>query len=183
MTAGGIELKTLRNDAWRQQLSWVGQNPHLPEQTLRANILLNQPDVTGQQLQSAIDRAYVSEFLPLLPLGLETELGDSAARLSVGQAQRVAVARALLSPCELLLLDEPTASLDAHSEKRVMSALNEASKAQTSILVTHQLEDTRDYDEIWVMDHGQIAERGTYAQLVAQGGLFASLLSQRSKEL
>lgn len=183
MTAGGIELKTLRNDAWRQQLSWVGQNPHLPEQTLRANILLNQPDVTGQQLQSAIDRAYVSEFLPLLPLGLETELGDSAARLSVGQAQRVAVARALLSPCELLLLDEPTASLDAHSEKRVMSALNEASKAQTSILVTHQLEDTRDYDEIWVMDHGQIAERGTYTQLVAQGGLFASLLSQRSKEL
>lgn len=183
MTAGGIELKTLRNDAWRQQLSWVGQNPHLPEQTLRANIMLNQPDVTGQQLQSAIDRAYVSEFLPLLPLGLETELGDSAARLSVGQAQRVAVARALLSPCELLLLDEPTASLDAHSEKRVMSALNEASKAQTSILVTHQLEDTRDYDEIWVMDHGQIAERGTYAQLVAQGGLFASLLSQRSKEL
>ena len=183
MTAGGIELKTLRNDAWRQQLSWVGQNPHLPEQTLRANILLNQPDVTGQQLQSAIDRAYVSEFLPLLPLGLETELGDSAARLSVGQAQRVAVARALLSPCELLLLDEPTASLDAHSEKRVMSALNDASKAQTSILVTHQLEDTRDYDEIWVMDHGQIAERGTYAQLVAQGGLFASLLSQRSKEL
>jgi len=183
MTAGGIELKTLRIDAWRQQLSWVGQNPHLPEQTLRANILLNQPDVTGQQLQSAIDRAYVSEFLPLLPLGLETELGDSAARLSVGQAQRVAVARALLSPCELLLLDEPTASLDAHSEKRVMSALNEASKAQTSILVTHQLEDTRDYDEIWVMDHGQIAERGTYAQLVAQGGLFASLLSQRSKEL
>ncbi|QLK60612.1 cysteine/glutathione ABC transporter permease/ATP-binding protein CydD [Enterobacteriaceae bacterium Kacie_13] len=181
--AGGVELSTLRNEAWRQQLSWVGQNPHLPEQTLRANILLNQPDVTGQQLQSAIDRAYVSEFLPLLPLGLETELGDSAARLSVGQAQRVAVARALLSPCELLLLDEPTASLDAHSEQRVMSALNEASKAQTSVLVTHQLEDTRDYDEIWVMDKGQIAERGTFAQLVAQNGLFANLLSQRSKEL
>ncbi|WP_413528417.1 heme ABC transporter permease/ATP-binding protein CydD [Rahnella inusitata] len=183
LTAGSIELKSLGNDAWRQQLSWVGQNPHLPEQTLRANILLNQPDVSEQQLQSAIDRAYVSEFLPLLPLGLETELGDSAARLSVGQAQRVAVARALLSPCELLLLDEPTASLDAHSEKRVMSALNDASKAQTSVLVTHQLEDTQDYDEIWVMDQGQIAERGSYTQLVAQGGLFASLLSQRSKEL
>src|SRR5471030_2616531 len=183
LQVNGIELRDLDSTGWRQRLSWVGQNPHLPEQTLRSNILLNQPDVTGQQLHSAIDRAYVSEFLPLLPLGLETELGDSAARLSVGQAQRVAVARALLSPCELLLLDEPTASLDAHSEKRVMSALNEASKAQTSILVTHQLEDTRDYDEIWVMDHGQIAERGTYAQLVAQGGLFASLLSQRSKEL
>ncbi|MDH2897131.1 heme ABC transporter permease/ATP-binding protein CydD [Rahnella variigena] len=183
VTVSGMELKSLRNDEWRKQLSWVGQNPHLPEQTLRANILLNQPDVSDEQLQSAIDRAYVSEFLPLLPQGLETELGDSAARLSIGQAQRVAVARALLSPCSLLLLDEPTASLDAHSEKRVMSALNDASKAQTSLLVTHQLEDTRDYDEIWVMDKGLIAERGTFAQLVAQDGLFASLLSQRNKEL
>ena len=183
LTVSGIELKTLRNEEWRKRLSWVGQNPHLPEHTLRDNILLNQPDVSEQQLQSAIERAYVSEFLPLLPQGLETELGDSAARLSVGQAQRVAVARALLSPCELLLLDEPTASLDAHSEKRVMSALNEASEAQTSLLVTHQLEDTRDYDEIWVMDKGQIAERGTFPDLVAQGGLIASLLSQRSKEL
>jgi len=183
LTVSGIELKTLRNEEWRKRLSWVGQNPHLPEHTLRDNILLNQPDVSEQQLQSAIERSYVSEFLPLLPQGLETELGDSAARLSVGQAQRVAVARALLSPCELLLLDEPTASLDAHSEKRVMSALNEASEAQTSLLVTHQLEDTRDYDEIWVMDKGQIAERGTFTDLVAQGGLFASLLSQRSKEL
>ena len=183
VTVSGMELKSLRNDEWRKQLSWVGQNPHLPEQTLRANILLNQPDVSDEQLQSAIDRAYVSEFLPLLPQGLETELGDSAARLSIGQAQRVAVARAMLSPCSLLLLDEPTASLDAHSEKRVMSALNDASKAQTSLLVTHQLEDTRDYDEIWVMDKGLIAERGTFAQLVAQNGLFTSLLSQRNKEL
>ncbi|MFO6297367.1 heme ABC transporter permease/ATP-binding protein CydD [Rahnella selenatireducens] len=183
LNASGIELKSLRNDEWRKQLSWVGQNPHLPEQTLRSNILLNQPDISEAQLQSAINRAYVNEFLPLLPEGLETELGDSAARLSVGQAQRVAVARALLSPCRLLLLDEPTASLDAHSEKRVMSALNEASRSQTTLLVTHQLEDTRDYDEIWVMEKGQIAERGTFAQLVAQGGLFASLLSQRSKEL
>lgn len=183
VTVSGMELKSLRNDEWRKQLSWVGQNPHLPEQTLRANILLNQPDVSDEQLQSAIDRAYVSEFLPLLPQGLETEVGDSAARLSIGQAQRVAVARALLSPCSLLLLDEPTASLDAHSEKRVMSALNDASKAQTSLLVTHQLEDTRDYDEIWVMDKGLIAERGTFAQLVAQNGLFTSLLSQRNKEL
>ncbi|MBU9847116.1 heme ABC transporter permease/ATP-binding protein CydD [Rahnella ecdela] len=183
VTVSGTELKSLRNDQWRQHLSWVGQNPHLPEQTLRANILLNQPDVSDEQLQSAIDRAYVNEFLPLLPLGLETELGDSAARLSIGQAQRVAVARALLSPCSLLLLDEPTASLDAHSEKRVMSALNDASQAQTSLLVTHQLEDTRDYDEIWVMEKGLIAERGTFAQLVAQNGLFASLLSQRNKEL
>lgn len=183
LQANGIELRDLIRADWRQQLGWVGQNPHLPEQTLRSNILLNQPDATQAQLESAIERAYVSEFLSLLPDGLETELGDSAARLSVGQAQRVAVARALLSPCQLLLLDEPTASLDAHSEKRVMQALAEAAKKQTTLLVTHQLEDTEQYDEIWVMDRGQLIEQGSYRQLVSQHGAFSRLLAQRSQEL
>jgi len=183
LQANGLELRDIRSSEWRKQLSWVGQNPHLPEQSLRANILVNQPDASENQLQSAIERAYVSEFLALLPQGLDTELGDSAARLSVGQAQRVAVARALLSPCQLLLLDEPTASLDAHSEKRVMHALSEASTSQTTLLVTHQLEDTEHYDVIWVMDKGQLIEQGSYQQLVAQNGAFSRLLAQRSQEL
>jgi len=183
LRVNGQELRDILPADWRKNLSWVGQNPHLPEQTLRANILLSQPDATEQQLQSAIDRAYVSEFLALLPQGLATELGDSAARLSVGQAQRVAVARALLTPCQLLLLDEPTASLDAQSEQRVMSALNQASHQQTTLMVTHQLESTADYDEIWVMQQGKVVEQGSYAQLVAQPGHFAHLLNQRGKEL
>ncbi|NWA44206.1 cysteine/glutathione ABC transporter permease/ATP-binding protein CydD [Pseudomonas reactans] len=183
LKANGIELQEIARADWRQQLSWVGQNPHLPEQSLRANILLGWPDASEAQLQSAIERAYVSEFLPLLPEGLDTELGDSAARLSVGQAQRVAVARALLSPCHLLLLDEPTASLDAHSEKRVMQALSDASQAQTTLLVTHQLEDTRQYDEVWVMDKGQLIEQGGYQQLASGNGAFSRLLAQRSQEL
>lgn len=183
LTANGQELRDLTTDSWRAQISWVGQNPHLPEQTLRANITLSQPDASNEQLQSAIDRAYVSEFLPLLPQGLETELGDGAARLSVGQAQRVAVARALLSPCQLLLLDEPTASLDAHSEQRVMIALNQAALAQTTMMVTHQLEETSAYDRIWVMDRGKLIEQGSYQQLIAQDSHFARLFAHRNKEL
>jgi len=183
LQANGTELRDILSKDWRQHLGWVGQNPHLPEQTLRANILLNHPDASDDQLYSAIKRAYVSEFLPLLPQGLDTELGDSAARLSVGQAQRVAVARALLSPCQMLLLDEPTASLDAQSEQRVMHALTEASRSQTTLLVTHQLEDTENYDVIWVMDKGQLIEQGNYQQLMAQNGAFSRLLAQRSQEL
>ena len=183
LQVNGIELRELNSTDWRQQLSWVGQNPHLPEHTLRSNILLNQPNATDAQLESAIERAYVSEFLSLLPQGLETELGDGAARLSVGQSQRVAVARALLSPCQLLLLDEPTASLDAHSEKRVMQALSEAATRQTTLLVTHQLEDTEHYDQIWVMEQGQLIEQGGYQQLIRQNGAFSRLLAQRSQEL
>lgn len=183
LQANGLELRDIHSHDWRQQLGWVGQNPHLPALTLRTNILLNQPDASEAQLHSAIERAYISEFLVQLPQGLDTELGDGAARLSVGQAQRVAVARALLSPCQLLLLDEPTASLDAHSEKRVMEALTSASKSQTTLLVTHQLEDTEPYDVIWVMDKGQLIEQGSYQQLVAQNGAFSRLLAQRSQEL
>ncbi|HHQ6548054.1 TPA: heme ABC transporter permease/ATP-binding protein CydD [Serratia fonticola] len=179
----GIELRELAAVNWRQQLGWVGQNPHLPAQTLRDNILLGYPQASEDQLQQAVEQAYVSEFLPHLPKGLATDLGDGAARLSVGQAQRVAVARALLSPRRLLLLDEPAASLDAHSERLVMQALNAASHQQTTLLVTHQLEDTEDYDQIWVMDSGKIVQQGNYATLSTQSGLFAKLIAHRSGEL
>ena len=177
------ELRTLAPLSWRRHLAWVGQNPHLPAATLRQNILLGNPEATAGALETAIQRAYVDEFLPLLPEGLDTAVGDHAARLSVGQAQRVAVARALLAPGGLLLLDEPAASLDAHSEQRVMAALAGAAAGQTTLLVTHRLEDTRQCDEIWVMQQGRIAERGPYDHLRAQGGLFARLLAQRSGDL
>lgn len=122
-------------------------------------------------------------FLPLLPQGIDSPVGDQAARLSVGQAQRVAVARALLNPCSLLLLDEPAASLDAHSEQRVMEALNTASLRQTTLMVTHQLEDLADWDVIWVMQDGQIIEQGRYAELSVAGGPFATLLAHRQEEI
>ncbi|AVJ17036.1 cysteine/glutathione ABC transporter permease/ATP-binding protein CydD [Serratia sp. MYb239] len=183
LTVNGNELRELNAENWRRQLGWVGQNPHLPAQTLRDNILLGNPQADEPQLLQAVEQAYVSEFLPQLPQGLQTELGDSAARLSVGQAQRVAVARALISPRRLLLLDEPAASLDAHSERLVMQALNAASRRQTTLLVTHQLEDTEDFDQIWVMDNGKIVQQGDYASLSAQPGLFATLIAHRSGEL
>ncbi|BES84614.1 cysteine/glutathione ABC transporter membrane protein/ATP-binding protein [Pectobacterium araliae] len=183
LTVNGKALNSLTSESWRKQLSWVGQNPHLPEQTLRGNILLGNPQASIVELQQAIERAYVQEFLPQLPQGLETSIGDGAARLSVGQAQRVAVARALIHPCNLLLLDEPSASLDAHSEELVMSALNAAARSQTTLLVTHQLNDITDYDAIWVMEEGRLVQRGNYQTLLAETGPFAALLAQRQGAL
>ncbi|MFV0548261.1 MAG: heme ABC transporter permease/ATP-binding protein CydD [Limnobaculum xujianqingii] len=183
ITINDIELNTLRPTSWRANLSWVGQNPHLPEQTLRGNILLSNPQASDEALKLAIQRAYIDEFVTQLPDGLDTVIGDHAARLSVGQAQRVAVARALLSPCHLLLLDEPTASLDANSERLVMSALNEASSHQTTLLVTHRLEDLEGYDQIWVMHKGEIIERGDFMTLNQSGGAFATLMSNRNAEV
>lgn len=179
----GQELKETSMAEWRRGISWVGQNPHLTEKTLRQNILLSRPTASDSELNQVIEQSYVSEFLSLLPEGLDTAVGEDAARLSVGQAQRVAVARALLSTCSLLLLDEPTASLDAESEQKVMSALNHASRRQTTLLVTHRLEDTEQYDEVWVMDKGLLVEKGNYQQLLAQSGHFSRLHAQRSQEL
>jgi len=179
----GTELRDLNPEAWRQRLSWVGQNPQLPAATLRENVLLARPDASEAELNAALDSAWVSEFLPLLPQGIDTPVGDQAARLSVGQAQRVAVARALLNPCQLLLLDEPAASLDAHSEQRVMQALNAASLRQTTLMVTHQLEGLADWDAVWVMQSGSIVEQGTYTELSAANGAFAALLAHRQEEI
>lgn len=179
----GTELRDLNPEAWRQRLSWVGQNPQLPAATLRENVLLARPDASEAELNAALESAWVSEFLPLLPQGIDTPVGDQAARLSVGQAQRVAVARALLNPCQLLLLDEPAASLDAHSEQRVMQALNAASLRQTTLMVTHQLEGLTDWDAVWVMQNGSIVEQGTFAELSAANGTFAALLAHRQEEI
>ncbi|WP_312455763.1 heme ABC transporter permease/ATP-binding protein CydD [Pseudescherichia sp.] len=183
LQVNGTELRDLNPEAWRQRLSWVGQNPQLPAATLRENVLLARPDASEAELNAALDSAWVSEFLPLLPQGIDTPVGDQAARLSVGQAQRVAVARALLNPCQLLLLDEPAASLDAHSEQRVMQALNAASLRQTTLMVTHQLEGLADWDAVWVMQNGSIVEQGTFAELSAANGAFAALLAHRQEEI
>lgn len=177
------ELRDISPESWRTQLSWVGQNPHLPEQTILDNIRLSRPDALPEEITAVMEKAYVTDFIDALPDGVNTVVGDNAARLSVGQAQRIAVARALLNPCHLLLLDEPSASLDAHSEERVMHALNDAAHQQTTLLVTHLLEETRDYDEIWVMDKGLIIEQGSYAALQQQQGAFARLLSHRTGDL
>ncbi|ALR76187.1 heme ABC transporter permease/ATP-binding protein CydD [[Enterobacter] lignolyticus] len=183
LRVNGVELRDLNPESWRRLLSWVGQNPQLPAATLRENVLIAAPDADDAQLQRALDRAWVSEFVDQLPQGIDTATGDQASRLSVGQAQRVAVARALLTPCRLLLLDEPAASLDAHSEQRVMQALTDASTQQTTLMVTHQLEDLQAWDTIWVMHDGQIVEQGPYDQLAAAQGHFTRLLAHRQEEI
>ncbi|HAT1579547.1 TPA: cysteine/glutathione ABC transporter permease/ATP-binding protein CydD [Raoultella ornithinolytica] len=183
LLVNGVELRDLDVSRWHRLLSWVGQNPQLPAATLRENVLLAWPEASEAQLQLALDKAWVSEFISQLPQGINTPVGDQAGRLSVGQAQRIAVARALLVPCRLLLLDEPAASLDAHSEQRVMQALFNASSQQTTLMVTHQLEGITDWDAIWVMQDGQIVEQGTYSQLAMANGPFAALLAHRQEEI
>lgn len=183
LTVNGIELKDLDMADWRKKLSWVGQNPHLPAQTIIDNIRLHSAEASAAAVNIAMENAYVTEFIEHLPAGVDTQIGENGARLSVGQAQRIAVARALLNPCLLLLLDEPAASLDMQSEQRVMTALNAASTKQTTLLVTHLLAEAAAYDQIWVMENGLIIEQGTYSKLSQTKGAFNRLLTYRAEEI
>ncbi|WP_210497997.1 ATP-binding cassette domain-containing protein, partial [Pantoea ananatis] len=119
LKANGIELRDLVQRDWHRHVAWVGQNPQLPAETLRENILMGAP-LDAARLDALIAACGIHEFLSRLPDGLNTAPGDASSALSVGQAQRIAVARALYKPAQLLLLDEPAASLDALSEHHVM---------------------------------------------------------------
>lgn len=173
VSINGVELRDLNMADWRKKLAWVGQNPQLIRGTLRENILLGNPNVTEEKIKEALQRSNADEFIERL--GLDSQIHDSNVGISGGQAQRIAIARALLRPYELLLLDEPTASLDLQSEQKVLQALHHLSREQTTLMVTHRIEDLKQCDEIWVMKQGQIIQRGAFAQLEHQG-FFAELL-------
>lgn len=171
----GIELRELDLAQWRAKLAWVGQNPQLVKGSLKENILLGNPDASEAELKEALSLSKADEFV--YRLGLEYQIQDGNAGISGGQAQRIAIARALLRDYELLLLDEPTASLDIQSEQQVLNALNHLSREQTTLMITHRVEDLEQCDEIWVMKQGQIVQKGTFVELGIQG-FFAELLNQ-----
>ncbi len=182
LRVNGHELRDISRQSWQQQLAWVGQNPHLPAATLRENVLLD-GQVDDKTLESALERAGVNEFLTRLPEGLDTPLGDGGIGLSVGQAQRIAVARALLKPAHLLLLDEPASGLDSQSEQRVMGALHHAASRQTTLMITHQLSDLADWDEVWVMEAGQLVQQGHWHLLIKQDGPLRAMAQHRQQEI
>jgi len=181
LRVNGQELRDLPRAQWQQQLAWVGQHPCLPTNSVKDNLFIGQdeqPDV----LADVLERAGVQEFIPRLPQGLDTQLGDGGTGLSIGQAQRVAVARALLKPAHLLLLDEPASGLDSLSEKRVMDALRDAARRQTTLMITHQLIDLESWDEVWVMQSGQLVQQGPWQTLIEQEGAARDLVQRSAEE-
>lgn len=127
-------------DIWRRSISWVGQSPRLFHATLRENLCLGREDISDARLQSIMQQAHIDEFLSRLPLGLQTQIGEQNTGISVGQAQRIALGRALLQDGSLWLLDEATASLDTESQDYIQAALDQACAQRTRIQVTHRID-------------------------------------------
>lgn len=175
LTINGIELSQINHNSWRKQISWVGQNPLLLHGTIYENITLGQNDLSDDTVRAALENAFAAEFVD--KHGLEYAITDRSGGLSVGQAQRIALTRAMLQNGNFWLLDEPTASLDARSEQLVMKGLNSQIIDKTALMVTHQLAPLKSVQQILVMNDGKIVQSGDYTSLSQQAGLFADMLS------
>lgn len=159
----------------RSQVAWVGQHVVLFNDTLAANIAYGSPHATAQEIEHAARMANAWEFIERLPHGLQTQIGGNGGQLSGGQRQRVAIARALLKASPILLLDEATSALDTVSEQLVKDALQGIKGQRTLIVVAHRLSTVRDADEIVVLEHGRIVQRGAHADLSEQDGAYQRL--------
>lgn len=174
----GHELSALDLAHWRQHLAWLGQEPQLFHGTVRDNVALADPTLPDNTLWHLLAEANISDFVKAQPLGLDAPVGEQSSGLSVGQAQRIALARALGQQASLFVLDEPTASLDSQSEQAVSSALNRAMAGKMCIMVTHRLDQLDQMDTILVLDKGLIVQRGDYTTLSDTNGLFQTLLRE-----
>ncbi|ANW23241.1 thiol reductant ABC exporter subunit CydD [Vibrio coralliilyticus] len=174
LTINGIERTELNLENWREKISWVGQNPLLLHGSIRDNITLGKDNVSDHAIQNALQESFSAEFVE--QHGLDYAVSDRSGGLSVGQAQRLALARAMVQNSQFWLLDEPTASLDARSERLVMQGLAGQVEGKTTLMVTHQLSPLQNVEQILVMENGEIVQRGHYNELSNQEGLFQNML-------
>jgi ATP-binding cassette, subfamily B, bacterial MsbA len=167
----------------RRQIALVGQQVMLFDGTVAANVAYGElQEASDEQLDLAVRGANAMEFVERLPEGVHTHIGAKGGRLSGGQRQRVAIARAMLKDAPILILDEATAALDTESERLVQDALNHLMPNRTTLVIAHRLSTIEHADQVLVMDHGRIVERGTHSELLALGGLYAHLHRMQFRE-
>lgn len=177
----GKPLRDFPADDWRQNLSWVPQSPYLFHDSLAANLKLARPDANDEQLARACQQAGLLDFITTLPDGFETHIGERGARLSGGQMQRLALARAFLKNAEFLLLDEPTSSLDPGLEAELRHSVQSLMQGQTALVIAHRLSTVYQADQILVMQNGMLVETGRHEDLLARNGAYARLVNQISQ--
>ncbi|WP_339613970.1 ABC transporter transmembrane domain-containing protein [uncultured Parvibaculum sp.] len=178
----GQDLRGLTFSSLRDNLSLVTQETFLFAGTVRENIAYGRPGATDDEIEEAARMANAHEFITELPGQYEAPVGEAGGRLSGGQRQRVAIARAMLRDAPILLMDEPTSALDAQSESKVQEALDRLMEGRTTIVIAHRLSTVRNADRIYVLDRGEVVQSGSHDELLAEGGLYATLYSLQFRD-
>lgn len=175
--ANGVGISELAVEGWRERAALVPQRPYLFYGSVLENIRLAKPEAGREEVERAAELAGAAEFIRRLPEGYETGIGERGTRLSGGEAQRIAIARAFLKDAPLLVLDEPTSNLDPESEKIVRRAVERLAEGRTTLIIAHRLNTIYDADRIAVLDAGRVEAVGTHAELVESSKLYAALVS------
>ena len=173
----GRNLRKITKKSLRAQISLVLQDTLLFSTTVRENIAYGRPNATEKEIIQAARRAQADDFIRQLPNGYASLVGERGGHLSVGQRQRIGIARAFLKNAPILLLDEPTSALDPATESAIMETIKELMRGRTTLIATHRLATIHGLDQIIVLEHGRIAEKGRGPDLIARGGIYAKLYS------
>jgi ATP-binding cassette subfamily B protein len=175
VTLDGRDLRSITKKSLRAKVAIVLQDTLLFSTTIRENIAYGRPNATEEEIHEAARRAQADEFISRLPGGYDSPVGERGGHLSVGQRQRIGIARAFLKDAPILLLDEPTSALDPTTEAAIMETIKELMQGRTTLIVTHRLATIHNVDQIVVLEHGRIVEQGKGPELVAKGGVYAKL--------
>jgi ATP-binding cassette, subfamily B, heavy metal transporter len=175
----GQDIRKVTQSSLRASIGMVPQDTVLFNDTIRYNIRYGRWDATDAEVEQAAQLAQIDGFIRMSPKGYETQVGERGLKLSGGEKQRVAIARTVLKAPPILVLDEATSALDSHTEQEIQDALERVSRNRTSLVIAHRLSTIVGADEIIVLDQGRIAERGTHSQLLALGGLYASMWNRQ----